>query len=471
MLDSTDNPFTPGFGHPPPFLAGRDAESHVIQGLASGLANPKRQKKGMLPTPHGNAILTAPRGFGKTALMRSQLEVLRSKFNPQRLHVMYASASGLNSKQGLFRCTLGDESAAAESIQEGRRGMVETEVGVGALGVKAGRAGTSEESELRTLSGMTLIEWQEQWSKQCQETPSLLFIDEAHTIDLEVAYNFFNAVQMVQGERVPLSVVVAGTPDLQGHLDKANATFWDRVAPENILDLQALSKTESEAAIVKPLSGLGVEIESDAVARIVGDSQGYPHFLQAWGEGSFRAFMRGGGRRIAMNHLDECAESVERAKWNMYLARWEHMTINSHEIGGDSSILYGAIASGVLAAPGMRVPDGLMRRMTAGALAAIGARASGGDVSSALRLAHGAGLIRRRSSLVPDASNPSKMRMQVWWFPAIPSMLSYVRNAALEGNADPSVKSAILDAEQLGASASREPQGVRDGEEGPAGWR
>lgn len=424
MLDSTDNPFTPGFGHPPPFLAGRDAESHVIQGLASGLANPKRQKKGMLPTPHGNAILTAPRGFGKTALMRSQLEVLRSKFNPQRLRVMYASASGLNSKQGLFRCTLGDESAAAEK-----------------------------------------------WSKQCQETPTLLFIDEAHTIDLEVAYNFFNAVQMVQGERVPLSVVVAGTPDLQGHLDKANATFWDRVAPENILDLQALSKTESEAAIVKPLSGLGVEIESDAVARIVGDSQGYPHFLQAWGEGSFRAFMRGGGRRIAMNHLDECAESVERAKWNMYLARWEHMTINSHEIGGDSSILYGAIASGVLAAPGMRVPDGLMRRMTAGALAAIGARASGGDVSSALRLAHGAGLIRRRSSLVPDASNPSKMRMQVWWFPAIPSMLSYVRNAALEGNADPSVKSAILDAEQLGASASREPQGVRGREEGPAGRR
>ena len=63
MIATYENPFRPGAGHRPPFLAGRDREKAEFQKLLSQ------------QVVTDNAIVTGLRGVGKTVLLESLKEV------------------------------------------------------------------------------------------------------------------------------------------------------------------------------------------------------------------------------------------------------------------------------------------------------------------------------------------------------------------------------------------------------------
>ena len=117
-------------------------------------------------------------------------------------------------------------------------------------------------------------------TKLARRAPTVLLIDEAHTLDTRIGAQLLLGAQTVAIEGEPLLLSLAGTTDLPRHLRKMQATFWERSA---IRSLQRLDQDGSSDAIRIPLEDAGKEITPDALECVVAESDGYPFFLQLWG--------------------------------------------------------------------------------------------------------------------------------------------------------------------------------------------
>ena len=116
----------------------------------------------------------------------------------------------------------------------------------------------------------------------------MILIDEAHILDRkpDVSRAFFNEVQSVASDGLPLLVILAGTPDMSPRLNMIEATFWNRLEKIGIglLDFEA-----SRLALQEPLKKLDYRIEENALDRAVEAAQCYPYFLQLVGQELHRA--------------------------------------------------------------------------------------------------------------------------------------------------------------------------------------
>ena len=66
---SLTNPFTPGFAHVPPHMAGRDPEHKLLREALAAITGPRQDKYGPLSDgPLPILKIVGPRGVGKTAL-------------------------------------------------------------------------------------------------------------------------------------------------------------------------------------------------------------------------------------------------------------------------------------------------------------------------------------------------------------------------------------------------------------------
>ena len=89
-----------------------------------------------------------------------------------------------------------------------------------------------------------------------------------------------NASQKTRAE-APFLLSLAGTPGLQTHLGQMGATFWER---SGRMYPNLLSNNDTEKALVEPLKKYGITFEEDCLQAITEDTQGYPYFVQLWGD-------------------------------------------------------------------------------------------------------------------------------------------------------------------------------------------
>ena len=131
---------------------------------------------------------------------------------------------------------------------------------------------------------------------RCARRPLVLLLDEAQTLDPDLGRLLLNAGQVVRA-KAPFLLVMAGTPDLQRHLDTMSATFWSRARKLGIGRLDAASAAE---ALTRPLAELTPPVTFDAsvLRQTMEESQGYPYFLQLWGAALWRAARAHGTTRI-----------------------------------------------------------------------------------------------------------------------------------------------------------------------------
>ena len=304
------NPFKPRPGAVPPFLAGRDEELRAVEMC---ILNPLRDGE----ETSSNAALVSPRGLGKTALS----ETLRILAERQGLRTLDAPASELRSMGELMTATIGQKAMA--QVQTTERHTQERRVGLRTL--FSGGWGKTAERERIILQGVPSIrEWEVEWERQCREAPLLLMVDEAHTLDLEVAYTLLNAVQSIQKRGTPLGLLLAGTPNLPHHLQGARSTFWDRLAPGMWMRLRLLNDDESAQALRQPLLQMGTDIDPNALDAMVRDAQGYPHFLQAWGYAACSELLKewpSGQCKLMRTHVDAAKTALDLERAKLYAAR------------------------------------------------------------------------------------------------------------------------------------------------------
>ena len=257
------NPFRPGAGQMPPFLAGRESDLQLAESRLADLA-------GGIPPAQG-LLFFGPRGNGKTVL----LERVREDARQRGMRAERLGAGAFRSEERLLR-----ELRRRAGVDGGRL----TGVKIASVGVTAERAAPSEDH----------VELFAQWI-HADPAPLVVLLDEAHALASDTARDFFEAAQIAGSEALPFVLVAAGTPDAPRALRRAG-TFTERMLERRRLG--RLDEAAAAAALAKPAERDGRPVDDDALALLVRESQHYPYFVQLLGSAAWDAAARAGESQI-----------------------------------------------------------------------------------------------------------------------------------------------------------------------------
>jgi hypothetical protein len=145
---------------------------------------------------------------------------------------------------------------------------------------------------------------------QAAGTATVLFLDELQYVPEEQLAALITALHRCAQQRLPITVVGAGLPQLRGQTGKAKS-YAERLF--DLPEVGPLTEDAARRAIEKPVYDEEAEIEPAAVSRILAETRGYPYFLQEWGKHAWDAAERSPitdrdvciGSRTAVAALDE----------------------------------------------------------------------------------------------------------------------------------------------------------------------
>ncbi len=270
------NPYRPGAGHMPPYLAGRQKETAEFKRLL--------KQEAILE----NMVLTGLRGVGKTVLLDTFKPIAIAK-DWRWVGADLSESSSLTEANIAIRL-LADLSAVSSSVVTGTE---TTDIG---FGNQAGdKPVTLDYDHLTQFFNATpglisdklkaVLEYV--WSfLQHQPTHGLVFAyDEAQNLSDHAQKDQFplslllDTFQSIQKKGIPFMLVLTGLPTLFPKLVDAR-TFAERMF--RVVFLDRLTQSESEDAILKPIQKhkSPVTFKPDSVQTISEVSAGYPYFVQ-----------------------------------------------------------------------------------------------------------------------------------------------------------------------------------------------
>jgi hypothetical protein len=109
----------------------------------------------------------------------------------------------------------------------------------------------------------------------------VLFIDELQYVDEQELAALITALHRTAQRGLPVLLVGAGLPQLRAKMGRAKS-YSERLF--EFPEVGPLPADAAKLAILRPAEAEGVEVELDALDRIVEVTQGYPYFLQEWGK-------------------------------------------------------------------------------------------------------------------------------------------------------------------------------------------
>lgn len=272
------NPFRPGVGTKPLYLAGRDQPIRRFRAVIRAA-----------PEQPANMRLTGLRGVGKTVLL--------GEFQNEAHKLGWATAflelqPGHNTDDAVSESVAAAVRAARDEVSRVER--LKSAVGTatrkaGTLGIAWGEFQVTYQpgagSELQDLA-RALFEAVESVVNHGKDGLMLL-LDEAqvvrdesratgqHPLSLVVA-----SVASLQKAELPVGLVLCGLPTLTGNLLRARSYSERMFRGEEI---GSLGPEDAKDALVRPLAETSVDVEDGLAERVVAEVEGYPYFLQLWG--------------------------------------------------------------------------------------------------------------------------------------------------------------------------------------------
>ncbi len=325
------NPFRPGAGHMPPYLAGRDKETKEFLALLD--------QKVIL----SNLVLTGLRGVGKTVLLET--------FKPLAIQKKWLwvgtdfSESASVSEETLAQRLLADLSVATANVRIKRAAK---EFGFAAQG-------SFEEQPLnfkiltdlyRAAPGLVadkikaILEFVWRCVSQVGVEGIVFAYDETQTMSdhaekdqypLSVLLDVF---QSIQKKEIPFMLVLAGLPTLFPKL-VATRTFSERMF--TVMTLQKLTPEDSRKAITMPIKtahqkgACPITFNEESIALIHETSGGYPYFIQFICKELFDIFLQqmsvtGKVAPVPMTAI------VQKLDKNFFAGRWARATDRQREL-------------------------------------------------------------------------------------------------------------------------------------------
>ena len=270
------NPFRPGAGHSPPYLAGRDAEKDEFTALLNQ------------DVILSNAVITGLRGVGKTVLLEQLKPVAFGK------RWLWAgtdlSESASVSEDMVVRRLLADLSIVSSGLTSGNIPLP----GILPIGSPEG-----VRLDYVTLTSLyeaqpglaadklkTVLEFVWSCLKATEIRGVVFAYDEAQTMDDHADTNQFplslllDVFQSIQRKGIRFLLVMVGLPTLFPKLIAAR-TYAERMF--KLITLGRLSPEDSKEAIICPIKKVKncpIEFSPKAIFSIIETSAGYPYFIQ-----------------------------------------------------------------------------------------------------------------------------------------------------------------------------------------------
>ena len=325
------NPYTPGAGHAPPYLAGREEELAEFE------------KALEQDTILENVILTGLRGAGKTVLLE--------RFKNRAIEVGWLWA--------------GNDLSEAASITEVNMAIrIITDLSIAASGVsrqvEVRAVGFASQGTLESVSlsfdgllayfddtpGLVsdklraVLEYA--WSFICvQPGQHMIFAyDEAqnladHSSDKQFPLSLLlDVFQSIQKKGIPFMLVLTGLPTLFPKLVEAR-TYTERMF--HVITLGRLSDAASRAAVTRPIEAaqqqdsLPFALDPESVEMVVRESAGYPYFIQFICREVFDLFLQQLGRTNQTTPIP--LESIRRKLDNDFFSgRWARVTDRQRDL-------------------------------------------------------------------------------------------------------------------------------------------
>ena len=211
---------------------------------------------------HRPAVLIGPRGNGKTVL----LDWLGRNARGTDIDTLWITPDEIPTVDAL-----------AEKVGTVKPGRLE---GVGVSG-HVGEIGVGADIRFQNAKRKAPPDLTDIIRKRAQRQPFALLMDEAHTLDAAVGRALLNSAQLAAHD-APFLLALAGTPDLRDVLSGMSATFWGR---SRKVGVGLLTDEAVVNAIADPLQWAEIGLDDEGSWDfIIADSQGYPYFVQTWGE-------------------------------------------------------------------------------------------------------------------------------------------------------------------------------------------
>ncbi len=275
-MDPIANPYSPGAGTPPPYLAGRvdlDEAFDVLLGRAE------------LGRPVQPIVLSGLRGVGKTVLLLRWLSRAAQRgWAAAHLEVRV----GADLREQLVDATidiLRDISRRyrnAERVQRLRRVATSFARAAGAKVARAGltfevdpESGVADSGSLESDLTELLVVLGEAAAEE--GSGAVIFIDELQDAGADELGAVVGACHRINQEQLPALIVGAGLPTVGKVLSDA------RSYAERLYDIRAVGPLDDEAqrlAVTEPARELGVEYDDEALDRLATLAGGYPFFVQ-----------------------------------------------------------------------------------------------------------------------------------------------------------------------------------------------
>jgi len=271
--EAFDNPFRPGAGHRPPYMAGRVAEQHEFEKLLD--------QKIILENP----LLTGLRGVGKTVLLET--------FKPLALQKGWIwvgtdlSESASVSEEALAIRLMADLSVATSTLVLGEAEAVgfagereDVFLDFNALSrifsVTPGLIEDKLKAVLEVVAKVIARDGSRGVVFAYDEAQNLADSEKQNQFPLSLLLDVF---QSIQRKEIPFMLALTGLPTLFPKLVEAR-TFAERMFRVVVLD--KLDVEASREAILKPIEDAHcpVKFTDESVEMIVEQSGGYPYFIQ-----------------------------------------------------------------------------------------------------------------------------------------------------------------------------------------------
>jgi hypothetical protein len=323
------NPFRPGAGHMPPYLAGRDTETKEFLRLL-------RQDVILQ-----NLVLTGLLGVGKTVLLET--------FKPLALKAGWLWAGT-------------DLSESVSTNEEVTALRLVTDLSVVTSNIVVAREkkrrlgfSTSEEIIDTNLNYATLIDIFKsipglladklkgtlEFAWDCMNTQSIrgmiFAYDEAQTMSDHAEKEQYplslllDVFQSIQKKSIPFMLVLTGLPTLFPKLVEAR-TFAERMF--RVVFLDRLNKKDSRDAIVKPIEErkmdapyISFSFTDDSIDLIINVSGGYPYFIQFICKEVYDIFIQ--QRKRTSVPIDEITRKLDN---DFFAGRWARATDRQREL-------------------------------------------------------------------------------------------------------------------------------------------
>jgi len=330
-----ENPYTPGAGRKPPYLAGRDKDLQDFASLIDVLGAGGAER---------SLIYYGLRGVGKTVLLM-ELDILASEAGWATTDVQEVGS------QPDFRSTFAQMASRLLREMNRRhriRDRVERALGVVKAFSILAPGGVQLKLDVDAVAGVAdsgdpeqdLVDLLREIGQTAAEAGSgaLFLIDEMHNLDAPSLAAVCMAFQAVSRDALPVALVGAGLPDLQVRLMRAKP-YADRLFEYR--ELGRLRDAEADVALVKPAAILGVDFDKEAALAVLRLSAGYPYFLQQYGRELWNAAEPS---RITMADVEEVRDLVRDQ-----LARTFYGT--RFELASDAEQRYLAAMASLVQAP------------------------------------------------------------------------------------------------------------------------